>query len=217
MIPAYPLDGGRVFRAIAWALTGNAVRATKIAAGVGQFVATIFIVLGLFRFFGGAGFGGLWLAFIGWFLSQAAKASTSETDASTVLSVIRVGDIMGEDCLRVDGYLDLRTFADDYVLRTGRRCFLVTENGIESGLVTIHELTQVPRARWPFTTVSQIARAFESLRTVSPDTSVKEALDLMVHNDVNQLPVVSGDRLLGVVSRGNILQYLKTRGELKAA
>ncbi|HEX4999653.1 MAG TPA: site-2 protease family protein [Terriglobia bacterium] len=217
LIPGYPLDGGRILRSIVWSITGNMMRATRIAAAVGEFIAIGFIVLGLFRFFSGAGIGGLWLAFIGWFLSQAASASYEELETTTALGEVRVGDVMTDDCPRIDGDMDLRTFAEDYLLRTGRRCFIVAQGGRDMALITVHELKQVPRERWPFKLISDIARPIESVRTVSPETGVKEALDLMVRDDVNQLPVVVNGRLAGVISRGNVLQFLKTRGELKAA
>ena len=113
--------------------TGSSVRATRIAAGVGQFIAVAFIVIGLLRFFSGAGFGGLWIAFIGWFLLQASAASYAEIETSAALPRVRVGDVMAEDCPTVDGNVNLRTFADDYLLRTGRRYFAVLQNGRELG------------------------------------------------------------------------------------
>jgi len=217
MIPGYPLDGGRVFRAIAWRLTGSQDRATRIAAGVGQFIAAALIMFGLIRFFLGAGFGGLWLAFIGWFLSQAAAASYGELEASAALSGVHVRDVMSEDCSTVDGNTNLRTFAEEYLLHTGRRCFVVLANGRQSGLVTVRELKQVERERWPTTTVSQITLPFDRIRTVSPDTDVTQALQIMLREDMNQLPVISNGKLAGVISRADILQFLQTQAELKAA
>ena len=216
MIPGYPLDGGRVLRAIAWQLTGSMVRATRIASGVGQFIAAVFIVFGLFRFFAG-GFGGLWLALIGWFLSQAASASYAQVEASTMLSGVRVRDVMSVDCPTVEGTINLRAFAEEYLLRTGQRCFVVLENGHQAGLVTVHELKRIERERWPFTSVAQASIPIDRIRTVAPDTNVTQALEMMVRDDVNQLPVISDGKLAGVISRGNVIQFLQTRAELKAA
>lgn len=217
MIPGYPLDGGRVLRSIVWGLTGNIVRSTRIAASVGQFIAAGFIVFGLFRFFFGAGFGGLWLAFIGWFLSQAAAASYAQIEASVVLERVRVKDVMSQDCPTVDGNLDLRTFAEEHLLRTGRRCFVVLQDTRQLGLVTVHELKKIERERWLSTRVSEIVIPFNRMRTVSPDTNITQALELMVREDVNQLPVISNGQLAGVISRGHVLQFLQTQAELKAA
>src|SRR5262249_48994590 len=112
MIPGFPLDGGRVLRAIAWWITGNAGRSTRIAAQVGQLVAFGFIAIGLIRFFGGAGFGGLWIAFIGWFLLNAARDSYAQVGIVESLRGVRARDVMESDCPVVDGRLDLQTLAD---------------------------------------------------------------------------------------------------------
>ena len=217
MIPGYPLDGGRVLRSIIWGINRDPVRATKIVAGVGQFISVAFIVIGLLRFFAGADFGGLWLAFIGWFLKDAAVASYTGVEASAMLARVRVGDVMSQDCPTVDGNLNLRTFAEDYLMRTGRRCFVVLQNGRYIGLVTINELKQIEPDRRPFTTVAQIAIPLERVRTVSPDTPLNRALELMISGDLNQMPVISNGELVGVISRSQVLQYLQTRAELKAA
>jgi Zn-dependent protease/predicted transcriptional regulator len=215
MIPGFPLDGGRVLRAIIWWVTGEADRSTRIAAQVGQLVAFGFIALGLVRFFGGAGFGGLWIAFIGWFLLDAARASYAQVGIAESLRGLRVRDVMERDCPVLDGRLNLQTVAEEHILRTGRRCFLVVENGRVAGLITPHEIKQVERARWPYTTVDAVMRPLEQLRTVAPDTPVVEVLEVMGRDDVNQLPVVSDGRLEGIISRGRVLQLLQTRAELK--
>jgi|SRR5262245_14577168 len=217
MIPGYPLDGGRVLRSIIWGINRDPVRATKITAGVGQFIAVAFIVFGLLRFFTGADFGGLWLAFIGWFLKDAAAASYVGVEASAAMANVLVRDVMSQDCPTVDGSLNLRTFAEDYLMRTGRRCFVVHQNGRYLGLVTINELKQVEPDRWPFTTVAQIVVPLQRVRTVLPDTPLNRALELMTAEDVNQLPVISNGELVGVISRSQVLQFLQTRAELKAA
>jgi len=119
MIPGYPLDGGRVLRAVIWWITHNADRSTRKAAQAGQAVAFIFILLGLFRFFVGASFGGLWLAFIGWFLHDASRASYVQVELIAGLRDRRVADIMDHVCPTVEGHLTLKDFVDDYVFRTG--------------------------------------------------------------------------------------------------
>lgn len=214
MIPGFPLDGGRVLRAIIWWVTGKADRSTRIAAQVGQLVAFGFIALGLIRFFGGAGFGGLWIAFIGWFLLDAARASYAQVGIAESLRGVRVADVMETDCPVVDGRSNLQTVADEYLLRTGRRCFTVVEDGRVVGLITSHEIKQVERARWPYTTVDTAMRPLEQLRTVAPETPVTEALEVMGRDDLNQLPVVSDGRLAGIISRAHIVQLLQTRAEL---
>jgi Zn-dependent protease/predicted transcriptional regulator len=214
MIPGYPLDGGRVFRAIVWWVTGDADRATRIASLSGQFVAFVFIVWGVFRFFNGAGFGGLWMAFIGWFLLDAARASYAHLKITETLRGIRVGDVMTQDCPRVDGLDNLQTLVDEHLLRTGQRCFVVEEKGSIAGIITPHEVKAVPRARWPYTTVDEVMQPLDRLHTVRPDTSVTEALETMGREDVNQLPVIKDGRIAGIISRSHILRTLQTRAEL---
>jgi len=146
MVPGFPLDGGRVLRAILWWITGNAKRATKIAASVGQFVAYGLIVLGVFRFFGGADIGGLWIAFIGWFLLEASRGSYAQIAITEALSAANVADVMSRDCPIVDGRSNLQAFVDEHLLRTGERCFAVIENARVEGLITAREVRNVARA-----------------------------------------------------------------------
>lgn len=215
MIPGYPLDGGRVLRAVIWWVTGNADRATRLAAQAGQTVAFLFILLGLYRFFVGANFGGLWLAFIGWFLLDASRSSYVQVELMAGLRDRRVSDIMDRDCATVEGHLSLQDFVEEYVLRTGRRCFIVVQNGRVSGLITTHEAKQVDRVDWPQTSVQSAMRPLAQLRTVAPETPAIQALELMSREDINQLPVLSDGHLLGIFSRGQVLRFLKTQAELQ--
>jgi Zn-dependent protease/predicted transcriptional regulator len=214
MVPGFPLDGGRVLRAIIWWITGNARRATRIAARVGQFIAFFLIILGVFQFFGGAGIGGLWIAFIGWFLLEASRASYAHTVITEGLGAARVADLMSHDWPIVDARSNLQIFVDEHLLRTGRQCFAVTENGSVEGLITAREVSEVERARWPYTTVDQVMQPLSNVRTVIPETPVANALEVMVGEDLNQLPVVVDGKLLGLISRGHILQLLQNRAEL---
>jgi Zn-dependent protease len=129
MIPGFPLDGGRVLRGLIWWITGNAQRATTIAARVGQVIAFIMIVYGVMQFFRGAGFNGLWLAFIGWFLLSASRESYAQMVIAEGLRGLRVGDVMSRDYPEVDAYANLQTFAEEHLMRTGRRFFVVSLNG----------------------------------------------------------------------------------------
>lgn len=214
MIPGFPLDGGRVLRAIIWWITGNADRATRIASRIGQIVAIGFIVIGILRFFGGAGIGGLWLAFIGWFLLEAARASYQQVEIAAGLRGVRVADVMANDCPVVDAHINLQSFADEHLLRTGRRCFIVERDGKLAGLITPGDIKTIDRSLWSTTAIGEIMRPLDKLQTITADSSASEALEQMGRNDLNQLPVVGNGRIEGVISRGNILQFLQTRAEL---
>lgn len=216
LIPGYPLDGGRVLRAIIWWFTGDVTRSTRIASLVGQFVAFTFIIFGIFRFFGGAGFGGLWIAFVGWFLLDAARASYGQLALTESLRGLRARDVMTNDCPVVSGRDNLHTLVEEHLLRTGKRCFIVEEQGRIAGLITAHEIKAIPRNRWPYTTVDEVMRPLDQLHTVKPEASAAEALETMARDDVNQLPVVKDGHLEGMISRSHILQVLQTRAELHA-
>ena len=215
MIPGFPLDGGRVLRAVIWAITKNADRSTHIAAGVGQVVALLFILDGLWRFFGGAGFDGLWIAFIGWFLMDAAKSSYAQVEVAAAFRGMRVADVMSRDCAIVNRGMSLQEFVDTYLLKTGERCFAVEDRGRLVGLITLRDVGAVPRDRWESTTVREAMRPIEELHIVTPDTQVLDALKLMAGNDINQLPVVANGALQGIVSRSHLMQLLQARSDLQ--
>jgi Zn-dependent protease/CBS domain-containing protein len=216
LLPGYPLDGGRVLRATLWWKTGDMDRATKTAAKVGQGVAAAFIGLGIIGFFGGGGLGALWIAFIGFFLLQAAGQSYLQVSLRRALEKVRVEDVMTHECPTVEANLSLEEFVHEGLLRTGRRCFVVMDNGSVAGLITPHEIREVDRARWPFVTVREAMRSQEELKSVAPETPLSQALEVMTREDLNQLPVVSGGHLEGVLSRAEIINCLETQQELQA-
>lgn len=214
MIPGFPLDGGRVLRAAVWWIAGDGDGATRLSARVGQGVALGLFAFGVWQFLAVDGIGGVWLALLGWFLLDAATASHTHVEILAGLRGLRVGDVMSNECSRVPSDTSVERFADDYVLRTGERCYVVEEQGTITGLITPSDLKQVDRSRWAETTVGALKRPLHQLRTVSPDTPVVQALETMGREDVNQLPVMSAGRIEGVLSRGHILQLLRARLEL---
>ena len=216
MIPGYPLDGGRVLRAIVWWATGNMERSTFAAARVGQVVAFLFILYGLLRFFVGANLGGLWLAFIGWFLLDAAKSSYAMAALATGLRDWRVADIMQRDCARVDGYLSLRDFVDEFLLRSGNRCFAVVQDNLVAGLITPAEVRNVARENWTQTSVQSVMRPLSLMRTVSPEMPAIKAVELLSRENLGQMPVVSQGKLQGIFSREQVSRFLQIHSGLGA-
>jgi Zn-dependent protease/predicted transcriptional regulator len=214
MVPGYPLDGGRVLRALIWWITRNAERSTRIASQIGQTVAFMFILLGLFRFFVGENFGGLWLAFIGWFLLDASRASYIQVTLMAGLRGRRVADMMDHDCPTVEGHLSLEDFVHEYLLRSGRRGYVVVRDGQVTGLITPHEVKGVEPELWSQTSVQSVMRPLGQLRTVTPETPALQALAMMSREDINQLPVISNGRLEGIFSRTHVLRFLQTHAEL---
>jgi Zn-dependent protease len=215
MLPGYPLDGGRVLRSLVWGVTRNAERATKFAARSGQAVAVIFILAGIYRFFQAKDPGGLWISFIGWFLLQAAGANYMEVELKHALAGLRASDLMTRDCAVVEGPTSVQDFVDHFLLRTGKRCFMVSVMGRLGGLLTPHEVRKVEREAWPVTPVQSIMKPIQEVRVVSPDTPVLDALEMMAKADLNQVPVVANQEVVGMLARGDILQALKSRMELQ--
>jgi Zn-dependent protease/CBS domain-containing protein len=215
MIPGYPLDGGRVLRAVIWWITRNADRSTRLASQVGEVVAFLLILLGLFQFFTEHGnFGGLWLAFIGWFLLDAARTTYAQAGLTSALRGRRVADIMDRDCPTVESYLNLQDFVDEYLLRSGLRGYVVTQNQEIVGLITPHEVRKIPRDLWPQTSIQAAMLPLGKVHTVAPETPALQALQMMGRDDVNQLPVVSNGHLEGVFSRTHVVRFLHAHAEL---
>jgi Zn-dependent protease/CBS domain-containing protein len=211
LIPGFPLDGGRILRGIIWWITGDGIRATRIATRVGQVIAFAFIVLGVVRFFMGAGFDGLWVAFIGWFLLEAAGASRAQVEINERLKGVNAGDVVERDCLVVDGHNNLQDFVNNYLLRSGTQCFLVRDgHGIE-GIITPHEVIETKRTRWAQTTVEEAMRPLDRLPAVDPETPVSEALEIMDRENANELPVAKNGRIEGFLTRSGVMRLLQTR------
>ncbi len=215
LVPAYPLDGGRVLRAAAWWVTHSMERATRIASTVGQVFAFLFILAGLWQFFHGQGFGGLWIAFIGWFLLDAARSSRMQVEIMHALRGVKVRDVMERNCTIVDATTNLQSLVDEHLLRSGQRCFIVQKDGHLAGLITPTDISRVERRMWPLTTVEQAMRPLAELRVVAPEAPVMQALETMARENINQLPVVSNGHLEGTLSRAHLLEILRTRSELK--
>jgi Zn-dependent protease/CBS domain-containing protein len=214
MVPGFPLDGGRVLRAIVWWWTGRFRDASRVASQSGQLIALGFIGLGILLALRGQLLNGLWMAFIGWFLQSAAAASAAESDLRERLRQTTVSRAMAVDYRRVPRDVTLERLVQDEVLGAGRRCFLVLDGARLAGLVTLHDVRAVPRERWPDVTVEQAMTPAAKLTTVTPGESLLVALDKMDTAEVAQLPVVEGESLAGLIGREHVLRYVSARAEL---
>jgi Zn-dependent protease/CBS domain-containing protein len=209
MIPGFPLDGGRVLRAILWWMNGSAERATRWASQAGQAVAFLFILFGLYRFFFGHSFGGLWIAFIGWFLLDAARSTYIQSGILSELRGRTVAELMERNCPTVPGYLNLRDFVDEYLLHNANRCFLVVQGDRMAGLVTADEIRAVPKDEWTETSVQAVMLHLDQIRSVPPQMQAVEALELMARAHLPFLTVVSAGNLQGIFSQAHVLRYLQ--------
>lgn len=216
LIPGFPLDGGRVFRAIVWGLNKNFRRATMIAAATGRFFGFLFIVWGVWQALRGNVANGLWIAFIGWFLESAAGAQVQQQLVQGLLVGHKVSEAMGEACPHVSEDTPLQKVVDLEVLTHGRRCFLVEQKGRVAGFLTLHNIKEVPRSSWVTTTVAQAMIPLEKMSRIDPNAELWTAMEKMGHDGINQMPVMQGSNLLGMLSRGDIVKYLHTLQQMHA-
>jgi Zn-dependent protease/CBS domain-containing protein len=213
ILPGFPLDGGRVLRAIIWGATGSLGRATRIASLVGQGLAFLFIGYGLFQILEGDFFGGLWIGFIGWFLNNAAEATRRQVAVQEGFRGVSVADVMSRDLAMVDPALSVRELVDEYVLRRGLRAMPVAQDGRVIGLVSLTDVKRLPQEEWARNSVGAIMTR-PPLRTTGPREEVSRALQQLIEQDVNQLLVVENGRILGLLSRGDVMRFLQLRQEL---
>ena len=210
LIPGYPLDGGRVFRAIVWAITGDMGRSTLIAAAVGRFFAFMLIFAGVFQMLNGNFGGGLWIAFIGWFLDNAATLQIQQVMFRGLLTGHPVSQAMSTHCAIIPEDLTLQQLVDEQILGGGQRSFLVNRGDQTVGLITLHRIKEVPRSEWPTTSAAQAMLPLEQLKWVDPDTELWSALENMDRNGVNQMPVIRDRRVIGMLSREDAISFLRT-------
>ncbi|MGA2491084.1 MAG: CBS domain-containing protein, partial [Anaerolineales bacterium] len=213
LIPGFPLDGGRVFRAIVWGTTHNLRRATLIAANLGRFIAFLFILVGVWQIFTGNIGNGIWIAFIGWFLESAASSQIRQQTIHDLLGNHRVADAMRRDCTVVSPETTLEQLVDEHILGSGVRCLIVEQNGRLAGLLTLHEIKKIPRSDWPNTTAAQIMIPAEQVKRIRPDAELIDALGEMDRDGVSQLPVMVGDQIQGVLGRDDVINMLRTLSE----
>jgi len=214
LIPGFPLDGGRMFRAIVWAATGDLRRATWIATRLGRLVAYGFIFWGVWQLFSGNWANGLWISFIGWFLENAATASYRRVTLQEMLAGHTARELMMTDCPHISPRMTLDLLVDQVVLPSGRRCFPVEEGGQLYGLLTLHGIRKVPRGKWANTRVGKVMIPRPELKTVLPDDKLNVVFDRMAAEDVNQFVVMEDERLLGMVARDKLLNFIRVRVEL---
>jgi len=212
LLPGFPLDGGRVLRAFLWARSGDAARATRTAGVAGQWLAYGFIAFGALRVLGGD-LGGLWIAFIGWFLLSASGASIEQATLDASLAGLRARDVMNADVARIPRGVSVGQFARELVMR-GRRWALVEEGGAPFGLVSLTDVKRIAAEDWETTPVGAIATPIAAVVTAAPDAPVREVLHTMATRGVNQVPIRDGDKILGAVTRETLVQAIELRRSL---
>ena len=218
LIPGFPLDGGRVFRSILWRASGNYVRSTRIATRVGRGVGYLFIVGGIsiafWQPFGLSWFSGLWLAFIGWFLENAASASYRQVKWREALHGITAAQVMTSDNPVVSPDITVTQLVQEHVFPSGRYYFMVADEGRLKGILALHNIKPVPQQHWGLTQVKDIMTPVDKLKVAHLDQDALSILEQMGENDISEMSVVSEGRVIGLVARDNLIRFLRTRSEL---
>ena len=218
LIPGFPMDGGRVLRAVLWRIRGDRLAATRNAAIVGRSFGYVMIGLGVFIALQPGGlFSGIWLALIGWFLSSAAEANVAQAGVEHSLRGVRVRDAMDDSPPSVSPNEPVAELVQERMLRGEDRSFLVRhDDGGLAGLVTLNDVRRLPREQWPEARVTDIMTRHADLATIGPDAPLSEALRLIQEREVAQLPVVEDDArtTVGMVTRRGILRLIDARMKL---
>ena len=218
LIPGFPLDGGRVLRSIMWKVTGNYRRSTRIAARIGQGTGYLFILGGILivflQPFGLDWFSGLWLAFIGWFLSNAASTSYRQVQWHGVLQKVSAAQAMTSDCPVVPLSITVSQLVQGYIFPSGRGCFLVADEGGIRGVLTLHNIKTVARSSWGVTQAKEIMTPLDKLKVAYPEQDALSILEQMDESNIDLMPVASEGRVIGLITRENLIRLLRTRAEL---
>ena len=216
LIPAYPLDGGRVFRALLWQRSGNLAQATKIAATVGMVIGYILIVFGIFTVFQ-ATISGIWLIAIGWFLRSAAEQATGQVTMQRMFEGVSVGSLMDSNPATVAPDVTISTLINDHIRARNVHGLPVCEEGDLVGIITLTDVKDTPSSEWPAVLVRDRMTAWDELVTATVETELADALREMARIDVHQIPVVREGKLVGLLNRSAIVHFLQLRRALPDA
>ncbi len=212
MLPAYPLDGGRVLRAGIWGVSGSAEFSLRAAAQTSRVLAMALMGIGAIRFLATGSAAWLWMSFIGWFVLSAAGSIYDEARVTQALSGVRVRDVV-HGCPEVDRNMNLREFIFRHIVPDENACAFVNGADGSPGVVSAREISDIPRPQWPYHTVGDIMRPLGEDEIVGPDALVIDALEQMGRENVTQLAVQSGGQLEGMISRADVAAFLVSRTE----
>lgn len=208
LLPGFPLDGGRVLRSFIWERTGSLRRATRVAATVGEYFAYGLMALGVVMLLSGLPTNGLWLMLIAWFLLGAAKGELQASQLETALAKLKASDVLDGTHGEVEPSMSLQAVVDRELLGEGHRAVLVASDGRLEGIFTVSDLRKVPRQDWAGTKVLTAMTPAAEVITVSSPMPAMDVLALISEKRLNQVPVVSEGRILGVVSRRGLVERL---------
>lgn len=215
MVPAFPLDGGRVFRSILWGWKNDIRWGTRISSAFGSAFGLFLIFIGLFNVLRGNFIGGVWQFLIGMFLRAAAQMSYQQLLARQALEGEPVSRFMKSDPVTVSPSMSLAQLIDDYIYRHQHKMFPVVRNGELAGCIDLDQVKEIPRDEWAYRTVGEVAKTCAVENTISPDAEAMKALSKMSRTRRSRLLVVENGRLVGVLSLKDLLSYLSRKMELE--
>ncbi len=214
LVPAFPLDGGRVLRALIWYFKGNEQAATRIASSMGAAFAYFLMFIGVFAMLTGDFINGVWLAFIGWFIHQISQTSYQQTVMNGIFKNIPVRDFMTTQVLTVDYYQSVEDLVQNFIYRYKYSFFPVMREGQVTGIVNLDRVKLVASAEWGQTTVQKIMLPLADNLVITPNENVNDALKKLLTNGIGRVVVMEGSRLEGIVSRTDIVNYLSIMNQL---
>ncbi|MGE0601911.1 MAG: site-2 protease family protein [Dehalococcoidia bacterium] len=215
ILPGFPLDGGRVLRSIAWKRSGSFREATRVASSVGEFFGYGLIIVGFFLLLNGFVLDGVWIAFIGWFLLGAARNEASGVQLEGVLSRLTARQVMREDFPSVTPGSSLTSIVDDLMVGRGERAVIVALGDSVQGIITVNDIRRVPREEWANTPAQRVMTPRSDVITVDANISAVQVLTLLGEKGLNQVPVLEDGRMIGLITRREILERLQLAETLR--
>jgi len=208
MIPGFPMDGGRVFRAAIWGLTGNLVTATRWASNAGRYFGWLLMGLGVVSLFGGGGLGGIWWILIGWFISSLAAMSYRQLLTDNMLHRFKVSDLMRTRFDTVSPEMDLPGFVDDYLLRSNQRLWPVVRDGDLQGTISLSNVASLSGEKREGKSVGDVMESRDSMPWLEEDTDAREAFQLLAGAGDEPLPVIRDGQVVGLIQHGDIIKWM---------
>lgn len=215
LLPAFPLDGGRVLRAVLWGLWDDLRRATRVASSIGAILGAGLMVLGALQFFLGRSGGGLWTLIIGLFVRGAARSSYQQLLLRQALEGVPVRKFMVADAVTVGPRTTVEALVEDFIYKYHFKMFPVVEDERLVGCVTLDQVKGLAREEWPAHKVAELARDCSAENTIGPDEDVMKALALMQKTRRSRLLVAEGGRLAGVIALKDIMGYIALKLDLE--
>lgn len=210
ILPGFPLDGGRILRAIIWARTKDFDKANKLAASVGRIFGFFVIMIGFLEMMAGFFIDGLWISFIGWFLESAAFAQVQREKFTKYLGGHTVEEAMTKAYGLVPADTTISEFIQNEILTRHRRSFLVEDYGKYIGLLTVHDIKNVPQNEWDKKKVTDVMKPLDQVKTVDVNFPLVDALKAMDKEGVNQMPVLEENKIVGMLSRESIISFFSS-------